>query len=91
MKLNKKQEFEVAKWQMLFGNVEVAGKELTRAGIIRQEIPIGFFRCRVNTSYTDPLLWPSFYNDVFYRLKPKEERERYLKHIDEATLKNLTL
>lgn len=91
MRLNKKQEFEVAKWQMLFGNVEVAGRELTHAGIIRQRIPIGFFRCRVNTTYTDPSPRPTFYDEVIYRLKPKEERERYLKHIDEATLKNLTL
>jgi len=87
MKLNIGQEYEVAKWQMLFGNELVSTTDLKRAGVQRQRVPNSFFTTKYLNPYTTALLSATDFHEIFYTLKPKEEREKLLK----ANLKDLTL
>jgi hypothetical protein len=58
-------ESEVLKWQMLFGNEWVYDKVLFEAGIVRQEIPVGFYEVELARRF----------GNTPCRLRTLEERE----------------
>ena len=65
MVLTEVQEYEIAKWQMLFGNERVDVPELKKAGVDYEILPIGLYRSSIYKSGMNEGL----------KLKSREERE----------------